>query len=366
MTPTPPFYLMPVADGTLASDISADKSVGGRFLAVISDVVAGLAEMHSIEIYHRDLKPQNILRFGEGENSYYAISDFGLISQKDSTLSKLTQPGMKKGSDYFTAPEITADLRRASPQSDIFSLGCVLHEMIGAEDRVPCQEIREEGDYSAILLNCTRSDAKRRFKTAKAVLDAIVSIDPTAPALGNKNAEALLKILEADTACPKGFWKDFVGLLEDNKSADITRALLIKLTAERINEVCTDAPEEANRLATAYAQWVKKSGFNFDSCDGIANRLEIFIQRCGVAAAAECLLALLEMGVSHNRWYVEWKFLNLCNAEMDDQSAKRLAIEFRADDYNICKLIGILEHSIDANRSSMHPLLVKPLSEICK
>jgi serine/threonine protein kinase len=206
----PPYYLMPVATSSLAEDLAADKLLGGRYLSAFSDIVAGLEELHEVEIYHRDLKPQNVLRFGDGKDAFYAIGDFGLISQKDSTVSKLTQTGMMKGSDYFTAPEITNDLRKASRQSDIYSLGCILHEMIGRDDRVPCQEIREDGDFGPILLNCTRGDPKRRFKSVKAVLDAIVSVDPKAPPLKSANAERFLKILNSDEKSPMEFWKDFV------------------------------------------------------------------------------------------------------------------------------------------------------------
>lgn len=114
---------------------------------------------------------------GETAGDFYAIGDFGLISQKDSTLSKLTTTGMAKGSDYFTAPEVTSDLGRASIASDVYSLGCILHEMVGKRPRVPCQEIHEDGDYGQILLSCTRKDPKRRFQSARAVLDALVSVD---------------------------------------------------------------------------------------------------------------------------------------------------------------------------------------------
>lgn len=139
-----PWYLMPVADSTLADELAVDRRLNGNFKRAVSDIIAGLEELHGMEMFHRDLKPQNVLRFTDIDGGfYYALSDFGFISLKDSKLSKLTYTGMKKGADYFTAPEMTKDFRTASAQADIYSLGCIIHEMVGLEDRVPCSEIRE-------------------------------------------------------------------------------------------------------------------------------------------------------------------------------------------------------------------------------
>lgn len=85
------------------------------------DILAGLETIHNLSIYHRDLKPSNILRFGEN----YAISDFGLVSLDKSQISVLTQTGMRMGSDKYTAPEITNELKYASRASDIYSAGCI-------------------------------------------------------------------------------------------------------------------------------------------------------------------------------------------------------------------------------------------------
>jgi len=140
----------------------------------------------------------------------------------------------------------------------------------------------------------------------------------------------------------------------------------MKLRLDRIQEICTSFSEHAEKLGSIFAQWVAASGFNFEACDGIANRLIPFIASCSLSVKVECLMAMLTMGTSHNRWYVERKFLELCGPKLEENLAKRLAIEFRTAGDDVCREISHLERSIGVSRAAFHPLLVKTLSEICE
>lgn len=362
----PPFYLMPVAESSLAKDIAKDRTLGGEFVAALSDIVAGLEELHSMGIFHRDLKPQNVLRLADANGSFYAIGDFGLISMKESQLSTLTKTGMAKGSDYYTAPEITRDLRLASPQSDIYSLGCILHEMVGTEDRVPCGEIREPGEFSGILLGCTRKDPKLRFKTVRAVLDAVLSVGISGGTPPTKKSTDFISALDGPDPLTGGFWNEIAEFLDREASAKERNAIFIALSSERIAEVCNIAPQGAEVIARQFASWVAETGFGFEYCDALSNRLEEFFENCSFESKCDCLLAMLELGTSHNRWYVERKFFRICGPTMETNLAKRLAIEFRIRDVAVCGQIQHLERSISVNRSNMHPELVRALTEICK
>ncbi|RVH00097.1 serine/threonine protein kinase [Sinorhizobium meliloti] len=361
----PPSYLMPVAAGNLADDIDFDRTLGGNFIAALSDIVAGLDELHSMQIYHRDLKPANVLRFPSEHGSLYAISDFGLISLRESRLSVLTRTGMRKGSDYYTAPEITKDLKSASVQSDIYSLGCILHDMVGTEERVPCGEIREAGDFSPILLGCTRRDPTQRFKSAKAVLDAILSIE-FAPSTGSSQESIdFIAMLDAPTPAPPESWERLADFVESSNNSGDLLAILGRLQVDRIEHLCSNAPAAASRIGLVFADWIRRTAFNFDYCDALANRLDAFFQLHDFETKVECLLALLALGTSHNRWYVERKFMQLCGSEMDDNLAKRVAIHFRIAETDVCRMVDHLESSIKVSRSELHPALVKALGDIC-
>lgn len=366
----PPYYLMPVAESSLDKDIAADKTLGKNFIAVISDIVSGLEELHSVQIYHRDLKPQNVLRFldtsGEQPVTYYAVSDFGLISLVESQLTALTTTGMAKGSDHYTAPEITKDLRKASAQSDIYSLGCILHDIVGADDRIPCGEIKEGGPYGGILRGCTRSDPDRRFRTVRSVLDALVSVGSADVATESPQAADFILELNSDKSMPAKIWMTLSDFLDSTASKQDRHAICLNLSGERISELCDLAPGCENQIGSVFGEWVYDTSFNFDHCDGIAYRLEIFIESCDFDTKIDCLVAMLEMGTTHNRWYVERKFVRLCAIDMDPALAKRLAIEFRVRGDWVCGAVDHLERSINVDRNQLHPEVVHALVELCQ
>ncbi|MCR9257675.1 MAG: hypothetical protein NXI16_16445, partial [Alphaproteobacteria bacterium] len=73
-----------------------------------------------------------------------------------------------------------------------------------------------------------------------------------------------------------------------------------------------------------------------------------------------------ERFTDHNRWYVERKFVRLCNSEMDDNLAKRLVVRLHVEGKtSVCRKISHLEKSIDFDRSKFHERLVKALADLC-
>lgn len=77
-----PSYCMPVALATLAEDIKIHSYIDNSGLSPIMDIISALEELHTLAIYHRDLKPQNVLRLQNNNGvQFYAVSDFGLLQQ---------------------------------------------------------------------------------------------------------------------------------------------------------------------------------------------------------------------------------------------------------------------------------------------
>jgi serine/threonine protein kinase len=114
-----------VEGGSLTSRIADSGPLGAAELVrVISEVGAGLDALHDAGIVHRDIKPQNILFAGDGTAM---LTDFGLAKGRAYTV--LTRPGQVMGTLDYLAPELIRG-DPATPQSDIYALGCVAFECV--------------------------------------------------------------------------------------------------------------------------------------------------------------------------------------------------------------------------------------------
>ena len=96
-------------------------------IRIITHVCQGLQAAHAQGLIHRDIKPANILFDSEGNA---AISDFGLArAVQQSSVSTASSAG-SVGTPAYRAPELWRGKPPASPATDIYSLGCVLYEML--------------------------------------------------------------------------------------------------------------------------------------------------------------------------------------------------------------------------------------------
>ncbi|MFD9207913.1 protein kinase [Streptomyces sioyaensis] len=95
-------------------------------VAVAAQVSTVLSHAHDVPVVHRDLKPGNILVARDGT---VKVLDFGIASVLRTDVTKLTATGRPIGTSIYMSPEQVQG-GRITPQSDLYSLGCVLHELL--------------------------------------------------------------------------------------------------------------------------------------------------------------------------------------------------------------------------------------------
>ena len=95
--------------------------------AIAAQICAVLAAAHASSLVHRDLKPSNIMVCPGG---IVRVLDFGVAAVLDTLEgARLTASGETIGTPAYMAPE-QARSGQSSPRSDLYALGCVLHEML--------------------------------------------------------------------------------------------------------------------------------------------------------------------------------------------------------------------------------------------
>jgi serine/threonine protein kinase len=94
--------------------------------AIAAQACAVLSAAHALAICHRDLKPTNLMLCPDGS---VKVLDFGLAVLRETDVAQFTRTGQLLGTPAYMAPE---QIQRgvAGPRSDLYALGCVVHEML--------------------------------------------------------------------------------------------------------------------------------------------------------------------------------------------------------------------------------------------
>ncbi len=124
------FYVMPNMEGrSLRERLDAEHQLPLEdALRITREVASALDYAHRHQVVHRDVKPENIL-LHEGAAM---LADFG-IGRALSGEGSLTQTGMMVGTPAYMSPEQASGERNIDGRSDLYSLGCVLYEMLAGE-----------------------------------------------------------------------------------------------------------------------------------------------------------------------------------------------------------------------------------------
>ncbi|MBI3765332.1 MAG: serine/threonine protein kinase, partial [Ignavibacteriales bacterium] len=109
---------------TLSSLIQTGPLPIQQVLNIAVQIASGIAEAHSHDIIHRDIKPDNVMISFQGQAK---VMDFGLARMMGS--SHLTNPGSLIGTFAYMSPEQINE-EEVDAQSDIFSFGTLLYQLI--------------------------------------------------------------------------------------------------------------------------------------------------------------------------------------------------------------------------------------------
>lgn len=179
------YFSMDYVEGqNLAAIARATPMDPAKAARIMKTIAEAIRYAHLRGVYHRDLKPQNILVDAEGQPH---VTDFGL-AKRAGMESGLTQSGALMGSPNYMSPEQAQGKQElVGPASDIYSLGAILFELLTGqppfraesmmatlvkvveEEPVPPRKLSPgvPQDIESICLKCLEKRPERRYSTAQ-------------------------------------------------------------------------------------------------------------------------------------------------------------------------------------------------------
>ena len=126
------WYAIPfIEGGSLRQRLAHEPQLPlAEAVRIATQVASALAFAHARGVVHRDVKPENILLTGD----QCVLADFGIASALDAAgTERLTGTGHSLGTPGYMSPEQATADRNLDGRSDIYSLGCVVYEMLAGE-----------------------------------------------------------------------------------------------------------------------------------------------------------------------------------------------------------------------------------------
>ncbi len=188
------YYVMPYVSGESLQD-RLDRETQlpiDAALAITRDIAAGLSYAHGQGLVHRDIKPGNILLDGDSA----VLADFGIARAVDVVAGQeVTDSGMVIGTPEYMSPEQGQGHGKVDSRSDIYSLGCVLYEMLAGEPPFT-------GPTAQVIIARHQHEAPRSLTITRSTVPASVefaieSALAKVPADRPETAERFVELLEA-------------------------------------------------------------------------------------------------------------------------------------------------------------------------
>ncbi|MFF7938289.1 Stk1 family PASTA domain-containing Ser/Thr kinase [Nocardia gamkensis] len=220
-----PYIVMEYVDGDTLRDIVRGKGPlpPRRAMEIIADVCAALDFSHKAGIVHRDMKPANIMINRSGA---VKVMDFGIARALADNSNPMTQTAAVIGTAQYLSPE-QARGETVDARSDVYSVGCVLFEILTAEPpftgdspvAVAYQHVREDPrlpshvysgvprELDSVVLKAMSKNPANRYQTAAEMRADLIRVlggqKPSAPMV--MTDEDRTTMMSADEPPPRNY-----------------------------------------------------------------------------------------------------------------------------------------------------------------
>ncbi len=187
------YYVMPYVEGeSLRDRLEREHRLPvDAVMRIGSEVADALNYAHARNVLHRDIKPENILLTGD----HALVADFGIARAITAAATdRVTQTGFTVGTPGYMSPEQASGREQLDAGSDVYSLGCVLYEMLvgeppllGPSGIAPSETAREVPTrLERAVRKALAEQPADRFSTAAELRHALAPTPVSLPASGDE------------------------------------------------------------------------------------------------------------------------------------------------------------------------------------
>ena len=295
------YFVMPIVEGrSLRDRLNAEPTMPvAESVRLAQEVAGALDYAHRHGVVHRDVKPENVLL----HDGHALVADFGIGKALASPSGKtLTESGVALGTPAYMSPEQAAG-EPVDGRSDLFSLGCVLYEMLAGEPPFTGPTVQAviakrffttPADLVALRDQVPRAVARAvqramarapvdRFETAAAFATALGEAEPAPPRPeAPAKSVAVLPFVNRSADAENEFFAD--GITED-VIAQLSRIRALKVISSTSVKTLRDHRLSPREIGTRL---------------GVATLLEGSVRRAG--DRVRIVAQLLDVETNEHRW----------------------------------------------------------------
>jgi len=230
-----PCLIIEYVDGPSLHDLLEEHAPNlDEALEIFRGILRGVDAAHRHGLVHRDLKPENVLLAKTADGIVPKVADFGLVKVLARGSGHNTEGGTFLGTPQYMSPEQISNPARVDHRADMFSLGCLLFEMV-------CGEMAFDAENTYDALNRIMNKEYTRPESLRPELPEVVirAIDGLLAHEADErmpNCETVLGLLYGDDERTRQ---------ESDDTQEVARNAVVQLgreTARFIHDHPTDRP----------------------------------------------------------------------------------------------------------------------------
>ena len=337
----PPYFVMPLALGSLEDKIDDLKNNHDLALKVFIKVCKGIQNLHNSKIIHRDIKPANVLIYPENK---IVVSDLGLgkFEIRDSTI--LTSSNIYLGTEGYIPPEYKTKrgTKNADERGDVYQLGKMLYYILTGEYPTLIQTNLLPPSLTYIIQKATKENSTERYRSVGELIDAInsyiLAIDPNSNPLQKFEANInTLQHLVGRGQYDKKILTEVLQIIYSSKDEPRTFYELFDKLPEPVLDICSnqfsgDFEPIINEYTSQLLDYLGTEKLGFSYAEIVAKKMKrIYTNSTRLDFKVSSLRNILIASVYFNRFAAMDIFGEILNSIKDNDEAVAISDMLRAE-----------------------------------